>query len=60
MSNEIMSSDTNEERFYWDTEYSLRIKIADKDKMIAKLICNIEKYVTEIERLELVITTNDK
>ena len=59
MSDEMMSSDTKEERFYWDTEYSLRIKIADKDKEIAKLIYNIEKYVAEIERLELVIATDE-
>ncbi len=58
MSDEMMSSDTKEERFYWDTEYSLRIKIADKDKEIAKLIYGIEKYVAEIERMNLVIATD--
>lgn len=57
MSDEMMSSDTNEERFYWDTEYLLRVKIADKDKEIAELIRRDRTHVAEIERLKWVIAT---
>ena len=56
---ENLSSDPTNEKFYWDAEYSLRMKIVDKDKEIANLIYLIEKHVAEIERLEWLLEKKD-